>query len=161
MMNNKGEWFARDWIIAVLFFSGAMVLMAVVSTDMLSTYDQESKVDGQFYSKYDKFQNTTGSISTMFSSISGSGGLNPVSVTELIFASVFTIIQLVFGSIGIFNSQIANIFTDLGVPTVISYIIGPVFIGAITVTIIFIVITSTNRNKIWVNTNTLIQATEE
>jgi hypothetical protein len=148
MMNNKGEWYARDWILAVLFFSGAIVIMAVVGTDMLNTYDRNDLVDSEFSQKYDKFQNTTDDISTMFTSISGSGGLNPISFTELIFSSVFTIIQLVFASIGVFNGQIASIFTDLGVPTVISYLIGPIFIGAITVTIIFIVVTSTARNKI-------------
>lgn len=148
MNNKRGEWYARDWVIAMLFFSGVMALMYLTSTDLLVTYDRVDLVDPGFSARYDRFQNSTASIQRMFDSTAGPEGLNPVSFGELVLQSSFTVITLVFGSIAVFNSQIANIAGDLGIPTAVSVIIGPLILGVVVVSLIFIIITSTSRNKI-------------
>jgi len=148
IQKKRGEWFARDWVIALLFFSAMFALLVVVSTDTLVGYDRYELLDPEFSARYNKFTETTGDISQMLNATGGKGGLQPKDYGELVIESGFTVIALVFSSIITFNSQIAYMATDLGIPSVIASIIFPLIIGIIIVSIVFIVITSTSRNKI-------------
>ena len=146
--NRKAEWYARDWIIATLFFSGVIALLFIMGTDLENTYNRQDLIDQNFNNKYNAFQNSTESIAEMFSATTGKGGLTPLDVGQAIFSSTFTVIQLIFASIGVFNSQIANAASDIGIPTPIAVIIMPLFIAVITVLLIFIITTSQSRNRI-------------
>lgn len=148
MNYKRGEWFARDWIIALLLFSGVLILLFVASTDLAVSYGNSNIVDQTFYTKYNRFQNTTDSISLMFSSTQGSGGLNPLNFGELVLQASFAVLSLILTSVGLFVTQIPGIFIDLNVPSEISTIVGAIVIGSIAVLITFIVITSSSRNKI-------------
>lgn len=146
--DKRGEWFLRDWVIALILFSTVIVLLFIVSTDALILNDKSNFIDNNFRYKYDRFQNTTRLVQESVNVSSGESGLSFIGTANLIFSSTSSVISLVFGSISIFNSQIANIGAQIGIPTVISQIIFPAVIGIIAITIVFIVISSTARNRV-------------
>lgn len=146
MINKKrGEWFLRDWLIAGLFFSGIMALMYIVSSDFLNMNGRPDLVDPNFAASYDKFTTNTNNIQSIFNSVNGEHGLDPFNFGQLLFKSSLTVFSLVFTSLTSFTSQINAIFVDLGVPTVISNIVGPLILGVIMVSLVFIIL---SRGKV-------------
>jgi hypothetical protein len=147
-LNKKGDWYARDWLVALILFSVVIALFSLVYASSANTYGRSDIVDPNFNEKYDRFVNDTNRVSTSLTATSGGGGFVAIGTAEAIFQSTFTLLQLVLSSLGTFNSQIANIGNDIGVPSVISNYILSALIGCTAIIIIFIIATSVSRNRI-------------
>lgn len=147
MIQKKGEWFLRDWMVALLLFSCVTVLLFIVSSDALASYGQSDKIDQNFRARYDRFQNSTTAIQEALNATSGEGGLSFVGTTDLIFQGTTSVISISLGGIVTFNSIIANIASDFGIPNEIAFVIFPTFIAVLAVILIFIIISSTTRNR--------------
>lgn len=146
--NNKGQFLARDWVMAIILFSGIIVLFSIGVGSMASYYDNDDVVDDNFRSSFSRFENNTETASQMFTQASGSEGLTVVGTFDVLFKSTFSIISLVFSSVSSFGSQMFSFVEYFGIPSQVGFVFFTIMGALLTVAIVFIVISSVNRRDL-------------
>jgi len=145
-MNKKG-WVARDFIIAMLVFSGVLALFVVMIGSLANDYGNTEVISPEFSQKFDKFSENVDSGGEMWAASSGEGGLSLVGTADLLFFSTFKVISLVFDSVGLAWTQMAEFGEFFGIPSVISNIFVGLIFSILTVMIVFIIISSIRSGK--------------
>jgi len=144
---NKRAWVARDFIIAMLIFSGTIALFVIMVGSIANDYDNPNVIDTEFSNKFDKFSEDTARAGEMWNATTSEGGLSLVGTADLLFFSTFRVISLVFSSVVAAGSQLASFGTFFGIPTSVSYVFMTLIFGILTVSIIFIIISSVRSGK--------------
>jgi len=144
---NKKGWVARDFIIAMLVFSGVLAIYVVMIGSMANDYDNTTIIDTEFSEKFDKFSDDTDRAGEMWSASTSEGGLSLVGTTELLFFSTFKVISLVFTSVVSAGEQLAGFGEFFGIPSEISSIFMVLIFTILTVSIVFIIISSIRSGK--------------
>lgn len=148
MMNkNKQGWVARDFIVAMLLFSGGIALFVLMVGSLANDYDNPNVIDSGFADKFDRFSEDTARAGEMWNATTSEGGLSLVGTADLIFFSTFRVISLVFSSVVAAGSQIASFGGYFGIPSEVTAIFGVLIFGVLTVLIIFIVISSVRGSE--------------
>lgn len=147
-MNKKAQFLARDWIMALLLFSGIIALGVLMVTDLASEYDNTDIVDQSIVDNYGNLTQSTDIVSSAFSATNEKQGLSFLGTFDILFSSAFTVISLVFNSISIIGGVMSQFVQDFGVPTAVANIIFPMFLSIITVILIFVVISTTTRRDL-------------
>ncbi len=144
---NKRGWVARDFIIAMLIFSATIALMVIMVGSMANDYDNPNIIDEEFSAQFDKFNEDTATASEMWNATTSEGGLSLVGTADLLFFSTFRVISLIFSSVVSAGSQLADFGTFFGIPTQITAIFMVLIFSALTVYIVFIVISSIRSGR--------------
>jgi len=149
MMNkmNKKGWVARDFIIAMLIFSGVLALFVVMIGSLASDYGNTDVISPEFSQKFDKFSENVDTSGEMWGASTGEGGLSLVGTADLLFFSTFKVISLVFDSVSLAWTQMAEFGTFFGIPSVISNIFVGLIFSILTVSIVFIIISSIRSGR--------------
>jgi len=145
-MNKKG-WVARDFIIAMLIFSGVLALFVVMIGSLASDYGNTDVISPEFSQKFDKFSENVDTSGEMWGASTGEGGLSLVGTADLLFFSTFKVISLVFDSVSLAWTQMAEFGTFFGIPSVISNIFVGLIFSILTVSIVFIIISSIRSGR--------------
>lgn len=144
---NKKGWVARDFVIAMLLFSGGIALFVLMVGSMASDYDNTNVIDAEFSAKFDKFSEETERSGEMWSAATSEGGLSLVGTADLLFFSTFRVISLVFSSVVAAGTQMAGFGEFFGIPTAVSGIFMVLMFGILTVSIVFIIISSIRSGR--------------
>jgi len=149
MMNkmNKKGWVARDFIIAMLVFSGVLAMFVVMIGSIANDYDNTDIISPDFSDKFDKFSENVDTGGEMWAASTGEGGLSLVGTADLLFFSTFKVISLVFDSVNIAWTQMAEFGEFFGIPSVISNIFVGLIFTILTVMIVFIIISSIRSGR--------------
>jgi len=149
MMNkiNKKGWVARDFIIAMLVFSGVLAMFVIMIGSVANDYDNTDIISPEFSDKFDKFSENVDTGGEMWAASTGEGGLSLVGTADLLFFSTFKVISLVFDSVNIAWTQMAEFGEFFGIPSVISNIFVGLIFTILTVMIVFIIISSIRSGK--------------
>jgi len=144
MMNkmNKKGWVARDFIIAMLIFSGVLAIYVLMVGSVANDYGNTDVINVGFSEKFDKFSNDTSRAGEMWESATSEGGLSLVGTADLLFFSTFRVISLVFTSVVSAGEQLAGFGEFFGIPSEVSLIFMTLIFTILTVMIIFIIISS-------------------
>ena len=145
-MNKKG-WVARDFIIAMLIFSGVLALFVVMIGSLASDYGNTDVISPEFSQKFDKFSENVDTSGEMWGASTGEDGLSLVGTADLLFFSTFKVISLVFDSVSLAWTQMAEFGTFFGIPSVISNIFVGLIFSILTVSIVFIIISSIRSGR--------------
>jgi len=145
-MNKKG-WVARDFIIAMLIFSGVLALFVVMIGSIANDYDNTDVIDAEFSKQFDKFSEDTDRAGEMWTAATSEGGLSLVGTADLLFFSTFKVISLVFTSVVSAGEQLAGFGEFFGIPTEISSIFMVLIFTILTVMIVFIIISSIRSGR--------------
>ncbi len=149
-MMNKKAFATRDFVIAGLLFTAIVSFFVIAIADMQGNYpDNPSIISESFSNNYDKLTELTEPIEVMRKTSLSGEGLTFRGAFDVTFGSFFTIMQLVFGTIGLFSSIYFNITADF--PFVSSSILNNFMIlgfAVITVIVIFQLINAVGRNKV-------------
>ena len=145
-MNKKG-WVARDFIIAMLVFSGVLAMFVVMIGSIANDYDNTDIISPDFSDKFDKFSENVDTGGEMWAASTGEGGLSLVGTADLLFFSTFKVISLVFDSVNIAWTQMAEFGEFFGIPSVISNIFVGLIFTILTVIIVFIIISSIRSGR--------------
>jgi len=140
-MNKKG-WVARDFVIAMLLFSGGIALFVLMVGSMASDYDNTDVIDAEFSAKFDKFSEENERAGEMWSATTSEGGLSLVGTADLLFFSTFRVISLVFSSVYAAGVQLGGFGEFFGIPSAVSGIFMVLIFSILTVSVIFIIISS-------------------
>ena len=144
---NKKGWVARDFIIAMLVFSGVMAMFVVMIGSVANDYGNTEIVSPEFSEKFDKFSENVDTSGEMWGASTGEGGLSLVGTADLLFFSTFKVISLVFDSVSLAWTQLAEFGTFFGIPSVISNIFVGLIFSILTVSIVFIIISSIRSGR--------------
>ena len=144
---NKKGWVARDFIIAMLVFSGVLAMFVVMIGSVANDYDNTNIISPDFSDKFDKFSENVDTGGEMWAASTGEGGLSLVGTADLLFFSTFKVISLVFDSVNIAWTQMAEFGEFFGIPSVISNIFVGLIFTILTVSIVFIIISSIRSGK--------------
>jgi len=144
---NKRAWVARDFIIAMLIFSGGIALFVVMVGSIANDYDNPNIINTEFSNQFDKFEEENARSQEMWNATTGEGGLSLVGTADLLFFSTFRVISLVFNSVSAAWNQLASFGTFFRIPRAVSYIFMTLIFGILTVSIIFIIISSVRSGK--------------
>lgn len=147
MMNKKG-YLTRDFIIAGIFLMGVIALMVLMVQDLAINYDREDLVDEDFKEKYDKLEDVTEPVKTLLAEVSSPEGLSFKGVFDVAFGAAFVGITLIFGIISLFGSVFINVIADFAFNSKIGTIAFTIGLSAITVTLIFVWLSSISRGRI-------------
>jgi len=149
MMNkmNKKGWVARDFIIAMLVFSGVLAMFVVMIGSIANDYDNTDIISPDFSDKFDKFSENVDTGGEMWAASTGEGGLSLVGTADLLFFSTFKVISLVFDSVNIAWTQMTEFGEFFGIPSVISNIFVGLIFTILTVMIVFIIISSIRSGR--------------
>jgi len=149
MMNkmNKKGWVARDFIIAMLIFSGVLAMFVVMIGSVANDYGNTDIISPVFSEKFDKFSENVDTGGEMWGASTGEGGLSLVGTADLLFFSTFKVISLVFDSVSLAWTQMAEFGTFFGIPSVISNIFVGLIFSILTVSIVFIIISSIRSGR--------------
>jgi ABC-type antimicrobial peptide transport system permease subunit len=145
--NRRGEILARDYIIVLVLFGAVCLLLSLVVQDFSTNYNVPNMTDSNFQKNYDTFSSSTQTIYQMQNASTSSEGMSTVSTYLYTFKSTFSIISLLFGSLGLINSVLVNFVTDFGVPSAIANIIVPAIYVIFVALLIFIIVGSVNRTR--------------
>lgn len=146
LQNNKG-WVARDFIIAMLIFSGGIALYVIMIGSIANDYDNPNVIDTEFSEKFDQFSEDTERAGEMWNATTSEGGLSLVGTADLLFFSTFRVISLVFTSVIAAGQQLASFGEFFGIPTPITAIFMVLIFSILTVSIIFIIISSVRSGR--------------
>ena len=144
-IKNKKGWVAQDYVIALILFSAIVGLLYLGVGSIATDYNTPGIVDPSFKENYDEFNNQTATIGAMWNATSSKGSLNLFSGTDIFLKSTFSVVSLIFGSIGSLTRQVTHIQTDFGVPDVIWGVVSIIFMATITILLIFAVVNALNK----------------
>lgn len=136
-MMNKKAFTTQDFIIAMLIFSAVIGLLVVVVGSLSSDYDNDNIADEEFAERFDRFDNDTERIGSMWEAVTGEGGLSLVGTVEVIFFSTFRVISLVFLSVVEAGRQLFGFGEYFGLPSAVTGIFFLAIFSALTVLVIF------------------------
>jgi hypothetical protein len=145
--NTKKGWVARDFIVAVLLFSGCLALFVVMIGSMSNDYDNPNIIDAEFSEKFDKFSEDTDRAGEMWEAATSEGGLSLVGTADLLFFSTFRVISLIFNSVVAAGQQLAGFGEFFGIPSEITGIFMVLIFSILTVLIVFIILSSVRSGR--------------
>jgi len=131
----------------MLVFSGVLAMFVVMIGSVANDYDNTDIISPEFSDKFDKFSENVDTGGEMWAASTGEGGLSLVGTADLLFFSTFKVISLVFDSVNIAWTQMAEFGEFFGIPSVISNIFVGLIFTILTVSIVFIIISSIRSGK--------------
>ena len=140
-MNKKG-FVARDFVIAMLLFSGGIALFVLMVGSMTNGYNNPNVINEEFSSKFDRFSNDTSRAGEMWESATSEGGLSLIGTADLLFFSTFRVISLVFNGVVASGQQLTGFGEFFGIPSEVTTIFMVLIFTILTVFIVFIIISS-------------------
>lgn len=147
MIMNKKGFVARDFVIAMLLFSGGIALFVLMVGSLANDYDNSNVINPEFSSKFDKFSEDTSRAAEMWNATTSEGGLSLVGTADLLFFSTFRVISLVFEGVDAIRQQLFGFGIFFGIPQEITAIFMVLMFSILTVLIIFIIISSVRSGK--------------
>lgn len=147
-MNKKG-FGARDYLIGLLIFSGAIALFYLAVNSMAGddTYGNVNLVDPEFNESFNKLNDNIETSSGLWDATTNSSGLSLIDTGEILLSSTFSAVNLLFGSFSIVNNQVSSIGAYFGVDNQIMNIILALFIGSLVIIIIILIINAVNKTE--------------
>lgn len=142
--NRKG-FLARDWIMALILFTGVVALSTLMVAQQATDYDNLDIIDEDILEDFGNLQQTTSVAKEAFDVTNDKDALTITGSFSILFQSAFSVIALIFNSIAIATSQLASFGEFIGLPTAVSNLIFPIIISLITVVLVFVIISTTTR----------------
>ena len=102
---NKKGFLPRDFVVAALLFSGMIALTVLIIAGMAAEYDNTDIVNEDFAETYDQLDLTLQGVGTMQNSSTSNEETGFIGTFDVVFGATFTVIQLVFDSLGLYGDM--------------------------------------------------------
>lgn len=146
-MNKKGQFLARDWVMSIILFAGIIALAVLSVSSLAVEYNNEDIINEDIEDNYAKVSETTALATAAFDAANEKEGLSFAGSVDVLFTSAFTVIALVFNSIGIATGQMLSFGEDFGIPTAVSAIFFGVITAILMVILVFVIISTTTQRR--------------
>lgn len=141
----------RDLIIAAVFFCGLMALFVVIMGAMAYNYDRNDLVSPTFSNNFNKLNSLTGQVNNQYLSVSNRNGtgLQLAGTFDVMFSASWGVIGLIFSTFDTYASMGTGIVSEFTfIPQSVLYILLLIIMTALSVYVIFSVISSLLRGKL-------------
>jgi hypothetical protein len=148
-MQSKKGWLIRDFVLVGIVFGLIITLYVFAVAGIADNYNNSNMVNPTFSANYNKLQNNLNELDTSFKAVKGGNGLNLIGTFNIAFNSVFTVISMVWNGLLVYTGMAGSLvsdFTFLDANVVGKFLAG--LIAMLTVTLIFIWLSSVTRGKI-------------
>lgn len=146
--NLKRGFIPRDFVIALLLFSGILTLLTLAVASLAEDYGNTEVIDPEFSNRFNKFDQELDRSADIFNSTTSTGGLSLVGTFDVLFSSTFTVISLVFGGVSAVGSQIAGFGDYFGIPKSVAYAFFGMIMAILAILIVFMVVSSVSRRDL-------------
>lgn len=144
----KKPFLTRDFVIAGILFSGLIALWVLAIAGIQSEYDSTLLTNEEFANTYNKLEEQTEKIETARQAAAAGEGLSFVGTFDVAFQSTFTVIQMVFSTLGLFGDMTGSFAEDFGFDPTVTKVVFLIGLSILTTIIVFIWISSISRGKI-------------
>jgi len=146
---NKKGFLPRDFVVAALLFSGMIALTVLIIAGMAAEYDNTDIVNEDFAETYDQLDLTLQGVGTMQNSSTSNEETGFIGTFDVVFGATFTVIQLVFDSLGLYGDMASSISSDFSfIDSQVIQILFFVGLGIITTLLVFAWISAISRGKL-------------
>lgn len=142
MMNRKGDYSLRDYLVAFMFFGAIVALYSIMVISGASVYGENDIIDDEFEQKYSRFNNYTQQIESAKDSLSTEGGINVIDIGFGIFQATFAFIGLILSSLGIIGDPLTSFTEDFAIPFQVAGVVFTLFSAVIVITVVIRIINS-------------------
>lgn len=146
--NKNGGFLARDFVVASIVFFGIFALFVVIVGAGANTYDNTEMVDPEFSERFDRLNNVTDNVKTMWEETSGKEGLQLTGNFDVLFKSGFTVISLTFGIVKEVGNQVFGFTEFFGIPSEVATILFVIIFSITATWIVFVIVSSATRRDI-------------
>ena len=149
IIQTKKGWVLRDFVMAGLLFFGVVSFFVLFIAGMSAEYNQPDLVSSSFSSNYNKLTDISDKAGVMLDSVSAGEGLSLIGAFDIAFTATFTVFQLVVSTLILVGTLPAKIIVDF--TFIDSVVVANFFVlglALITVTIVFVWLSSVARGKI-------------
>ena len=147
-MKNKKAFLIRNFLIASVLFSGIFALYTLGIIGIAGEYQNNEIINEEISSHYNQLTETTDKIEIARATTATGEGLGFRGAFDIAFGATFTVIQLLFSTLGLYGSVIGNFASDFGVNSQVVGTLGIILLSILTVIIVFIWLSSVSRGKI-------------
>jgi len=149
---NKRGFLIRDVVLSALIFFGIIALFLFLVNSVATNYSRPDMISSKFSDNYNKLYVLTGGdsgIETTRSSVGQAGGLQLLGNFDIAFSSTWTAFNMIWATVDLYASMGSNLisdftFIDAGVIKIVMYVL----VMALTVIIIFSIISSVMRGRV-------------
>ena len=145
---KKGQFLPRDWVMSLILFGGVVLLATLMVSSLAVEYDNTGIIDEDIAEDFGDLTASTNIAKAAFDATNKQGALTITGSFSILFQSAFTIISLIFGSLGIVSSQFTALGTFLGMPSEVSSVIFVILLSLAMVVLVFGIISTTQRREI-------------
>lgn len=146
-IQNKKGFELRFWVISLILFSGIFGLFVLAFQDSISpeNYNAPTLSNPVIEAQYNQLQSQKDLVSDLNSTVSGSGGLQPLNVLGTVFTATIGILNIVIKSLVFIPQTFANFGSTFGIPIIVSNLFFTIVVLIFTTLIIFAIINSIRK----------------
>ncbi len=148
ILKNKKAFLTRDLLVAMALFSTIWALYALMIIGVASEYGDTTIINQQIIDNYNKLENSTSTLDIALAEVRSGEGLGFRGAFDVAFAATFTIFQLVLSTTDLIGSVLISFAPDFGFDNRVIGILAILGTLVITITLIFVWISSISRGKI-------------
>lgn len=147
MFKDKKGILIRDYLIAVILFSGIILLMGYAATEWINDYGAGDIIDPS-YDSYSKFNERVGDTEQAFSDINPTGeGFKFISASQGILNAFSSITKLVLEGLSDVRSQLIKFGEDYGIPDSVGNVLIDLVFWSLVVIIVFLILSYVGRGS--------------
>jgi len=139
MITKKGIT-TKDWILAMLIFSGIFALGVVAIADYAATNDAPGIVNNEIASHYNNMQSSLNIVNETQTAVTQPGGLTLTGGLSIFATGVITVLNVLLSSLLMIPSTLMYAVGDFGFDTTAGYIFLSVCAAGLTILIIFAIL---------------------
>lgn len=147
-IKTKKSFTTRDFVIAGLLFSGIVALFVLAVAGISDQYDTSILTNEDFSSTYNKLNDQLSKVGTARDASADAGGLSFVGTFDVAFQSTFTVFQMVYQSLNLFNGMTGDFGESFGLDPIVTGILFIVALGILTTFIVWQLVGAISRGRI-------------
>tara|TARA_R100000687_G_C6390339_1_gene136994 strand:+ start:162 stop:620 length:459 start_codon:yes stop_codon:yes gene_type:complete len=147
-IRTKKSFTTRDFVIAGVLFSTIVALFVLAIAGIQDQYNTDILTNEDFSANYDKLSDQVAKIGTARNSSAEASGLSLIGRFDVAFQSTFTVFQMVYQSLGLFDGMTQSFGGDFGLDATVTRIIFLSALAILTTLIVWQLVGAISRGRI-------------
>jgi len=147
-IRTKKSFTTRDFVIAGVLFSTIVALFVLAIAGIQDQYNTDILTNEDFSANYDKLSDQVSKIGTARNASAEASGLSLIGRFDVAFQSTFTVFQMVYQSLGLFDGMTQSFGGDFGLDETVTRIIFLSALAILTTLIVWQLVGAISRGRI-------------
>ena len=148
-ITQRKGFLTRDIVISGLLFTGIIAIFVLMIAGVADNYNNTEIINEDISNNYDKLSTLTGNLSQSLDEVQSGDGLKFTGTFEIVFSATFTVIKMIFGTISLYGTIVANFVSDFTfLDSSVIKVLLTLGMAILTTIVMFIWISSITRGKL-------------